>query len=77
MLEKWQAVLAMNDRYFHSAFIYASLQVLTCHFLLFYAIFALKFLPILAKDLKICLNSNILRKRNPLFKGFSVTVVQK
>ena len=60
----------MDCRYFHSASMYVSL---TCHFLSFYAIFALKFYPILTKDF-ICLNSNNLRKRNPSFEGYSVTL---
>ena len=47
--------------------------VLTCHFLSFYAIFALKFCPILTKDFH-CLNSNNLRKRNLSNGRFSVTV---
>ena len=47
--------------------------VLTCHFLSFYAIFALKFCPILTKDFH-CLISNNLRKQNLSNGRFSVTV---
>ena len=43
-------------------------NVLTCHFLSFYAIFASKFRPILTKDFH-CLNSDNLRKRNLSFEG--------
>ena len=50
------------------------MQVLTCHSLLFNAIVALKFHLILSKDFN-CLNSDNLRKQNPSFEGFSVTVV--
>ena len=39
------------------------MQALICHFLSFYAIFALKFRPILTKDFH-CLNSDNLRKWN-------------
>ena len=67
---KWQAVMAMDDRYFHNAFVYVSFNmsvfVALCHF-------CLKFCPIPTKDF-LCLNYDNLRKWNPSFEGFSVTV---
>ena len=48
------------------------MYVLTCHFLSFYAIFALKFCLILTKDFN-CLNFDNLKKQNLSIEGFSLT----
>ena len=60
----------MDDRYFHSALMYVSFNM--TFFVVYNAIFALKFCPILTKDFN-CLNSDNLRKQNPSFEGFSMT----
>ena len=57
----------MDDRYFRSAFVYLSFNILS-----FYAFFPLKFRPILTKDFK-CLNSDSLIRQNCSFEVFSVT----